>query len=120
MRRWLPILVCAACSGPRAPDAAVCEDFVHRLCLAPVCDVVTQGLAPVGDCEQDLLARSGCASPDFAFTQPTRDRFLSCRLPLLRAGGAPEDHPNCDDVQDVFNTCPDVIAMFQGGSDGGP
>jgi len=127
MKRWtLLVALAAACTGPPAPDAAVCEDFIHRICIAPICDTVNSTLNPGADCEQDLLARTGCSNPDFQFTTPDRARFLSCRLPLLRSGSSRDSAPNCDDVQDIFNNCGDLVIFFQtqvdAGSptDGGP
>ena len=123
MRKWLAgaFSLAAACTGPPAPDAAVCDDFIHRICLAPICPNIITALSPGADCEQSLLTSSGCDAPDFTFTTPSRDRFLSCRLPLLRAGSSRDSLPNCDDVQDILNTCPDVIAFLgAGAADGGP
>jgi hypothetical protein len=120
VKRWFMILGAAAgCNGPPAPDGAVCEDFIHRFCIQPLCPPVAV-LVPSGDCETVLLSQTGCSNPGFTFTTITRDRFLSCRLPLLRAGSSSETPPNCDDVQDIFNTCPDVIAFLKGTPDGGP
>ena len=117
MKRSLFLLAAlCACEGPPAPDAAVCQDFIHRICLQPICPDTQNALSPGSDCEGALLARTGCGSDAFAFSgNISRDRFLSCRLPLLRAGGGPDTHPSCDDVLDVVNTCPDVIAFMNGG-----
>jgi hypothetical protein len=123
MRKWLigGLALAASCYGPPAPDAAVCDDFIHRICLTPICGAVIDALSPGSDCEDSLLQRSGCASPDFAFTTPSRDEFLSCRLPLLRSGSSRDSVPNCDDVDDIFTNCPDVVAFLNGaGPDGGP
>ena len=107
---------------PPAPDAAVCQDFIQRICILPLCPDVANDLNPQGDCETTLLAQTGCGDPNFTFTTPSRDLFLSCRLPLLRAGSSADTHPNCDDVFDTFSTCPDVVAFLNGGlsPDGGP
>ncbi|HEX4622321.1 MAG TPA: hypothetical protein VH208_12205 [Myxococcaceae bacterium] len=114
-------LLAAACNGPPAPDAAVCQDFIHRICIQPLCPAVTNNVPLTGDCEQTLLAQTGCASDAFTFTSPDRNRFLACRLPLLRAGSSSDTPPNCDDVQDIVTTCPDVIRFLNTPvRDGGP
>jgi hypothetical protein len=105
-------VLAAACNGPPASDAAVCQDFIHRVCIQPVCSAVTSSLFLTGDCESTLLARTGCSSDAFAFGTPDRSRFLACRLPLLRAGASADSPPNCDDVQDIVNTCPDVVTFL--------
>lgn len=108
------MLVLAGCQGPDAPDPVVCRDYIHRVCIAPVCaNVVPFFTSPMG-CENTLQTKSGCIGDDFVFTAPTRDRFLSCRIALLRAGGNAEAHPNCDDVAEAFDRCPDVVRMIQG------
>jgi hypothetical protein len=114
-------VLAAACNGPPAPDAAVCQDFIHRICIQPICSAVTSNIILTGDCETTLLARTGCSADSFTFTTPDRDRFLACRLPLLRAGDAPDTPPNCDDVQDVMTTCLDVVNFLNTPvADGGP
>ncbi len=106
--------VALGCAGPPAPDGAVCRDVIHRLCLTPVCAQV-QGLIPTGQaCEQHLQTKSGCITDEFEFTSPTRDKFLRCRLTLLRASENVEAHPACEDVVDFFDTCPDVVRLLQG------
>lgn len=107
------LLVLSGCQGPTAPDPALCRDVIHRLCIPQVCAPI-EPLFTAGTCESTLQTRSGCSSEEFAFTTPTRDRFLNCRLMLLRAGGNSEDHPNCDDVAQLFDQCPDVARFLQG------
>jgi hypothetical protein len=112
------LLLLGACQGPPAPDAAVCQDFIHRICLPPVCLNAAEALN-VGtsgpDCEQTLQDRTGCGADDFAFTGLSRERFLSCRLPLLNAGSSSDSVPDCSDVQDILNLCPDVVLFMNGG-----
>lgn len=103
----------AGCAGPPAPDAAVCRDYLHRLCLAPRCVVVDATLAPGDACEEALLERSGCADDSFTFATIGRSRFLECRAPLLRAGDATEAHPDCDDVAQSFSRCPEVVEFLR-------
>jgi len=104
----------AACSGPEAPDADVCADYVHRICLPPRCARVDAELNVAATCEAVLLQRTGCGNPAFAFTVPTRERFLSCRAPLLRQGDGREQHPACEDVSESFDRCADVVSFLNG------
>jgi hypothetical protein len=105
----------AACSGPPAPDGEVCQDIIHRLCLPVRCTVATFTLGVGDDCEADLLARTGCAEPHFAFPElPGRTRVLECRLALIRAGWDSNQHPDCVDVADMLELCPDVTAFLEG------
>src|SRR5262245_45438553 len=91
--------IAAACSGPPAPDAAICRDVIHRLCRPARCAEVTATLEVGDTCEFALLARTGCQSDDFAFPDALpRERVLECRLALLRRGLDPEQHPGCEDV----------------------
>lgn len=113
----LPALVTAlACVGPPAPDAAVCQDVIDRLCKAPLC----QAMGSVADagtaCEDTLLARTGCGTDDFAFAGLPRERFLQCRAILLRAGQATGAHPACRDVDAMFFLCGDVEAFLRTGA----
>jgi hypothetical protein len=108
------LVLSAGCGGPEAPDAAVCQDLIHRLCLPPVCPSVTTTLiSPDADCEQTLLSRTGCGDPAFTFSQPTRQRVLDCRAPLLSAGDGVEDAPACADVDETLS-CADVRAFLNG------
>lgn len=108
------VALSCACAGPPAPDAEVCRDVVHRLCQAPRCDQVTQALSVDDGCEQQLLARTGCAADDFAFQAPERTRFVDCRVALLRVGEGRQAHPDCDDVAEMFDRCPDVVRFMRG------
>ena len=114
MRRLALLALLLACSGPDAPDYAVCQDFIHRICLAPRCSIVDQTLGVGDDCEATLTTRTGCSKADFQFTTPSRTRFLSCREPLLRNGDGRDDAPTCQDVSDAL-ACQDVVT-FLGGS----
>ncbi|HYV44586.1 MAG TPA: hypothetical protein VFA20_06965 [Myxococcaceae bacterium] len=114
MRAWLAGMVGAAiaagCSGPAAPDDAVCRDLIHRLCAPEPCFVAIGALDLGLECEADLLARTRCSEADFTFPDPPgRDRVLQCRLPLLRAGLEADQHPDCADVADMVDFCPDVV-----------
>ncbi len=117
--RWLPLifLFALACSGPEASDAAVCRDYVHRICKPDLCDAVAPLVTSADTCETQMLNKSGCGDDNFKFTDPDRATFLSCRLPIVRAGDNVEQHPNCDDVAESFDHCPNVLAMFN--PDGG-
>lgn len=108
------ILVLAGCQGPDAPDPALCRDYIHRICIAPLCPQVVPLFTAPQTCEVSLQQRSGCIGDDFVFTTPTRDRFLTCRLALLRASANSEAHPSCEDVAEAFDRCPDVVRMIQG------
>ena len=104
-----------ACSGPAAPDAALCQDVITRMCLARTCAGVSEQLAiGVGECQSPLLERTGCGSDDFTFSEPSRERILSCRLPLVRQSTDPAHVPACDDVAQVLSNCPDVINFLGG------
>jgi hypothetical protein len=102
------------CVGPEAPDGALCQDVVTRVCHAPRCAEVESRYGVGEDCDQALLARTGCAQEGFAFPAGFRDRLLSCRLMLLREGDEAARHPGCDNVTDFLTLCPDV-AGFLGG-----
>jgi hypothetical protein len=106
-------LLCA-CSGPPAPDAALCEDVIHRLCAARTCPGVNDQLALQLDCRANLAERSGCAAEEFAFTTPSRERVLACRQPLVRRGTSPEVAPTCDEVSTFLRDCPDVVQFLKG------
>lgn len=110
----LLLLACGACVGPPAPDAAICRDVIHRICLTPRCSS-TSALNVTTGCDQELQQRTGCDSDDFEFTAPTRERVLECRLPLLRSGNNTETHPDCLDVDQLLSECPDVTRFLQGG-----
>jgi hypothetical protein len=120
MMRWLPLifLIALACNGPDASDVAICRDYVHRVCEPDLCDAVVPLVTSADTCETQMLKKSGCDNDNFAFTtNPTRADFLNCRLPIIRAGDNISQHPNCDDVSESFELCPQVVAMFN--PDGG-
>jgi hypothetical protein len=109
------VLLAGCASGPAASDAALCRDVIHRLCITPVCASVTMKLAPTGDCETTLTARTPCGSESFMFSG-TLDRatFLDCRLPLLRNGDNVNQPPDCLDVDEMFTNCPAVVQLLGG------
>ena len=111
---WAAALLCA-CSGPPAPDAALCEDVVNRLCLARTCPGVNEALAPGDDCRATLLERTGCGAEAFTFSTPSRERILECREPLVRRGTSPGLAPTCNEVAEVVLDCADVV-QFLGGA----
>ncbi len=108
------VLALCGCQGPEAPDPALCRDYIHRVCIAPVCAPVVPLFTAGTSCEATLQTKSGCISDSFVFTTPTRGRFLTARLGLLSSGENSETHPNCDDVADAFERYPDVVRMIQG------
>lgn len=104
-----------ACSGPPAPDAALCRDVVSRLCLGPICSAVDVKLAPQDSCAADLTARAGCDDDELTLAAPLdRNRFLECRIPLLRNGTSQLAHPGCDNVAEALGACPDLVRFFGG------
>lgn len=110
-------LLLAACVGPEATDPALCQDAIRRLCFAPRCPVVEQGLAAGPTCDSTVLAASGCGASSFTFGvagAPTRQRFLECRASLVRVSTNVEAAPVCEDVDLLFNNCPDVVRFLQG------
>lgn len=109
-----PVAWLTACSGPEAPDAAVCRDVVTRLCQTSACPGVAEQLPPGLDCEATLLARTGCGAEEFTFSSPTRERVLDCREPLIRVGTTTERPPSCEDTFQFVVDCPDVMTFFRG------
>lgn len=105
-----------ACAGPPAPDAALCQDVISRLCLARSCTGLNAQLG-LGDeeCQPTLEERTGCGAEDFAFSEPSRERILSCRLPLVERSTAPGRAPTCEEVGEVVRDCPDVLDFLRGG-----
>ena len=104
-----------ACSGPPAPDAALCQDVISRVCLARTCTGVNEELdLGNNDCQSMLRQRTGCGEDEFAFSQPTRERVLRCRLPLVRQSTDPGKAPACDDVDEVLEDCPDLMDFLGG------
>ena len=114
MRACLAFIFFCACSGPEAPDAALCRDFVHRLCLPEVCSTVQSTLSPGSSCEEQLLQNTGCGSDEFEFAVPTRGVIIECRLFLLHQGTNINQHSDCGDVDDMFDRCPDVVTFLKG------
>ncbi|MCY1016709.1 hypothetical protein [Pyxidicoccus sp. MSG2] len=108
-----PLVCLTACSGPSAPDAAVCQDVVNRLCQTATCPGVGPQLAPGSDCQFSLEERTGCGAEDFAFTAPSRERFLDCRELLLSNGTTTETPTSCDDAVRFLNQCQDVAGFFR-------
>lgn len=106
------VLLCR-CSGPEAPDPALCRDVITRLCLGPICDI-TQSTLSVNpsNCESALLNRTGCENDSFGFVTPVRARVLECRVPLLRRGASQRVGPDCSDVVEVFEDCPDLVRFL--------
>jgi len=94
----------------------VCQDLVTRLCSQPVCEAVTQTLSPGEACREALLSRTGCGDEAFAFSSPSRGRFLECRVPLLRLSDRVDVAPRCEDVSEAFASCPDLVAFLKGGA----
>ncbi|AEI62507.1 hypothetical protein [Corallococcus macrosporus] len=114
--RWWPLVCLTACSGPDAPDAAVCRDVVVRLCqAAAVCPGVAVQLDLGLACDASLLQRTGCEGEAFAFTSPTRERVLACREPLLSWGMSTDLPPACGDATRFLTECPDVAGFFREG-----
>ena len=101
-----------ACVGPPAPDVAVCTDLISRLCAAPRCPAAESGLAVGDTCEATVLARAGCGAEGFAFTTPTRARWLECRALVIRSGTGSDVHPSCDDVTQFLSQCSDLSAVL--------
>jgi hypothetical protein len=77
---------------------------------------VSEQLQPGLDCEATLLERTGCGAEDFTFSSPSRERFLSCREPLLRRGTRTERPPACEDTSRFLAECRDVADFFRGGA----
>jgi hypothetical protein len=111
----LGVVVLVSCVGPPAPDVAICQDILSRICGEPRCSEVNArlSLAPEADCMETLSSRLGCNTTEFAFSAPTRERVLECRLPLMRAG-APGVQ-DCFSVEQSFDQCPDLVAFLRGG-----
>lgn len=110
---WLA-MASESCVGPAAPDAAVCRDVVHRLCLSPRCPSVEEQLSVGDECEDVLLGRTGCGDDSFTFETIARDRVLECRLFLLRGAPGSDDRPQCLFVDDLFTACEDLTLFLKG------
>lgn len=112
---FLPVFF-LSCVGPPAPDHELCRDVIGRLCAQPVCSTALLRLnLPDTSCEAALEARTGCGSPDFTFSTPTRARVLECRLPLVRESNNRAAKPACDYVDETLRNCPDLV-VFLGGT----
>ena len=107
------VLLGLSCVGPEAPDVAICRDVIQRLCNPPRCSS-TSVLNIDTACDITLQQRTGCDNDDFAFSAPTRDRVLECRVGLVRAGTNTSTHPDCLDVDTMLTECPDVTRWLQG------
>ncbi len=105
-----------SCSGPEAPDWALCQDVIVRVCRAPRCEQVSVALSVGDDCEAVTSARTGCIDEAFLFVEPmTRARFLECRLPLIRGGNDIDHVSSCADIEEAFNRCAILPAFLKGG-----
>jgi hypothetical protein len=116
LRSALPfVLFLSACVGPPAPDVEICRDVISRVCAQPVCtSAAVQLNLPTMDCEATLQTRTTCADVNFTFTSPTRNRFLECRLPLVRESTTVGAKPSCDNVDESFRNCPDLVRFLGG------
>lgn len=104
-----------ACGGPPAPDAALCRDVLARVCLARSCPAVGEPLGlGTGVCQATLEARTGCGEEAFVLSEPSRERLLFCRQPLVRRGTDPGKAPTCGEVAEAFRDCPDLATFLQG------
>ena len=116
MRAAALVGVLMACSGPPASDAALCRDVAHRICISQCGNAYNSlGLQGVADCDGELQRRTRCDTEDFMFAD--RGNFLSCRLPILRAGDNVEQAADCNDVDDMFRGCPSMLTFYN--RDGG-
>ncbi len=90
--------------------------MIARLCAEPTCVTAQTRLAlPAMGCAVELEMRTGCGSPEFAFTSPTRNQVLACRLPLVRESDQRAAHPSCEYVDETIRNCPDLV-VFLGGT----
>lgn len=71
-------------------------------------------LAPGDVCQDGLLERTGCVAEDFTFREPSRERVLFCRLPLVRRSTSPGEAPTCAEVAEVQRDCPDLMDFLGG------
>jgi hypothetical protein len=112
----IPLALVLACTGPAAPDASLCQDVITRMCLARTCTGVNEQLSlGAQECQSTLLERTGCGADEFSFSEPSRERILRCRLPLVRLSTELNQAPDCIDVDEVVEDCPDVIDFLGGG-----
>ena len=90
--------------------------MIARFCAEPTCITAQTRLnLPTMECAATLEARTGCASPEFSFTSPTRLEVLTCRLPLVRESAMRDAHPPCEYVDETIRNCPNVV-LFLGGN----
>ena len=108
-------ILASACAGEPAPDPILCRDTIDRLCPASPCASVNSLLPPGANCRATLLQRTGCGADAFAFTAPTRERFLECREPLVRRSAAVGATATCAEVEEAFGNCPDFVEFLGGG-----
>lgn len=109
------LLLLASCAGQPAPDSELCRDLAERVCSMPPCGSATLQLnLPTDDCVNTVVVRAGCADPAFAFTTPSRERILDCRLPLVRESDARGAHPRCEYVDEALRNCPDLATFLRG------
>lgn len=105
--------VAIGCYGPPAPDDVLCRDIITRLCLGPVCSSTKSLLFVTDDnCELALVSRTSCDQLEFAFTTPDRTRVLQCRKPLIRVSSLTYVKTPCPDVDEFFQTCPDMVEFL--------
>ena len=76
---------------------------------------MNEALAPGDECQASLLERTGCGAEEFTFSEPSRERILACRQPLVRRDTSPEKAPTCQEVAEVQRDCPDVLQFLGGG-----
>lgn len=108
-------LVLMACVGPPAPDVEICRDVIARVCAPPMCTEAIDRLSlPDAGCQTTLEQRTGCRSESFAFTSPTREEVLSCRLPLVRESSMLGTKPDCLYVDESLRACPDLVRFLRG------
>ncbi|MDC0713482.1 hypothetical protein POL68_33770 [Stigmatella sp. ncwal1] len=110
-----PLAWVLACVGPPAPDAALCQDVLSRVCLARSCPGVSEQLGLGSqECFATLEARTGCGTEAFVLTEPSRERLLVCRQPLVRRSTDPGKAPTCGEMAEVVRDCPDLTAFLRG------
>jgi hypothetical protein len=87
------------------------------MCQARGCAGLNEQLA-LGDqdCQATLLQRTGCGEEEqeFTFSEPSRERFITCRQPLVKRSTDPGKAPTCEEVSTVVKDCPDVIEFLKG------
>ncbi|ADO69521.1 uncharacterized protein STAUR_1717 [Stigmatella aurantiaca DW4/3-1] len=66
------------------------------------------------DCLDTLESRTGCGAEAFVLTEPSRERLLVCRQPLVRRSTDSGKAPTCGEMAEVVRDCPDLIAFLRG------